>query len=162
MIKKTMEQQVDFTYNEFLYQNGQTNKLQSNIKYPGYRLKKDFKNVTHNIKALKDVYWKRPILCQNTLRMCSVLVELVFYRTYWRAPQIVKSCHPGCMIANSIPARLVATRMCVALPHARACPYHAHVHGHTMHACAWPFYAHAQGYAMHRDLDSKIVQPVKD
>ena len=48
-----MEQQVDFTYNEFLYQNGQTNKLQSNIKYPGYRLKKDFKNVTHNIKALK-------------------------------------------------------------------------------------------------------------
>ena len=95
MIKKTMEQQVDFTYNEFLYQNGQTNKLQSNIKYPGYRLKKDFKNVTHNIKALKDVYWKRPILCQNTLRMCAVLVELVFYRTYWRAPQIVKSCHPG-------------------------------------------------------------------
>ena len=114
-----MEQQVDFTYNEFLYQNGQTNKLQSNIKYPGYRLKKDFKNVTHNIKALKDVYWKRPILCQNTLRMCSVLVELVFYRTYWRAPQIVKSCHPGCMIANSIPARLVATRMRVVWP--RAC-----------------------------------------
>ena len=114
-----MEQQVDFTYNEFLYQNGQTNKLQSNIKYPGYRLKKDFKNVTHNIKALKDVYWKRPILCQNTLRMCSVLVELVFYRTYWRAPQIVKSCHPGCMIANSIPAQLVATRMRVVWP--RAC-----------------------------------------
>ena len=127
MIKKTMEQQVDFTYNEFLYQNGQTNKLQSNIKYPGYRLKKDFKNVTHNIKALKDVYWKRPILCQNTLRMCSVLVELVFYRTYWRAPQIVKSCHPGCMIANSIPARLVATRMRVVWPRARACPCHARV-----------------------------------
>ena len=127
MIKKTVEQQVDFTYNEFLYQNGQTNKLQSNIKYPGYRLKKDFKNVTHNIKALKDVYWKRPILCQNTLRMCSVLVELVFYRTYWRAPQIVKSCHPGCMIANSIPVRLVATRMRVVWPRARACPCHARV-----------------------------------
>ena len=55
---------------------------------------------------------------------------------------------PGRMIANSIPARLVATRMRVALPRARACPCHAHVHGHTMHACAWPYYAHAQGYAM--------------
>ena len=136
MIKKTMEQQVDFTYNEFLYQNGQTNKLQSNIKYPGYRLKKDFKNVTHNIKALKDVYWKRPILCQNTLRMCSVLVELVFYRTYWRAPQIVKSCHPGCMIANSIPARLVATRMRVVWPGARACPCHACVRFDLPCTCA--------------------------
>ena len=67
-------------------------------------------------------------------------------------------CCPGRMIANSIPARLVATRMRVALPRARACPCHAHVHGHTMHACAWPYYAHAQGYAMHRDLASKIVR----
>ena len=74
----------------------------------------------------------------------------------------IQSGAPGGMIANSIPARLVATRMRVALPRARACPCHAHVHGHTMHACAWPYYAHAQGYAMHRDLASKIVQPVKD
>ena len=65
---------------------------------------------------------------------------------------------PGRMIANSIPARLVATRMRVALPRARACPCHAHVHGHTTRACAWPYYAHAQGYAMHRDLASKIVR----
>ena len=73
------------------------------------------------------------------------------------------SCHqivgcPGRMIANSIPARLVATRMRVALPRARACPCHAHVHGYAMHVCAWPYYAHAQGYAMHRDLASKIVR----
>ena len=68
---------------------------------------------------------------------------------------------PGRMIANSIPARLVPTRMRVALPRARACHCHAHAHGHTMHACAWPYHAHAQGYAMHRDLASKIVQPVK-
>ena len=71
MIKKTMEQQVDFTYNEFLYQNGQTNKLQSNIKYPGYRLKKDFKNVTHNIKALKDVYWKGTFVPKYTANVFS-------------------------------------------------------------------------------------------
>ena len=68
---------------------------------------------------------------------------------------------PGRMIANSIPARLVATRMRVALPRARACHCHAHAHGHTMRACARTYHAHAQGYAMHRDLASKIVQPVK-
>ena len=73
------------------------------------------------------------------------------------SPTGIFSC-PGRMIANSIPARLVATRMRVALPRARACPCHVHVHGHTMHACAWPYYAHAQGYAMHRDLASKIVR----
>ena len=49
-------------------------KIQSNIKYLGFRLKKDFKNVTHNIKALKDFYLKIPILCQNTQRMRAVLV----------------------------------------------------------------------------------------
>ena len=65
------------------------------------------------------------------------------------------------MIANSIPARLVATRMRVALPRARACHCHAHAHGHTMRACARTYHAHAQGYAMHRDLASKIVQPVE-
>ena len=68
---------------------------------------------------------------------------------------------PGCMIANSIPAWLVATRMRVALPRARACHCHAHAHGHTMRACVRTYHAHAQGYAMHRDLASKIVQPVK-
>ena len=72
----------------------------------------------------------------------------------------VLSC-PGRMIANSIPARLVATLMRVALPRARACHCHAHAHGHTMRACARTYHAHAQGYAMHRDLASKIVQPVK-
>ena len=41
-------------------------------------------------------------------------------------PQVF-SC-PGRMIANSIPARLVATHMRVALPCARAC--HCHVHAH--------------------------------
>ena len=40
---------------------------------------------------------------------------------------------PGRMIANSIPARLVATRMRVALPRARACHCHAHAQGPTMH-----------------------------
>ena len=64
---------------------------------------------------------------------------------------------PGRMIANSIPARLVATRMRVALPRARACHCHAHAHGHTKRACARTYHAHAQGYAMHRDLASKIV-----
>ena len=34
---------------------------------------------------------------------------------------------PGRMIANSIPARLVATRMRVVWPRARACPCHARV-----------------------------------
>ena len=34
---------------------------------------------------------------------------------------------PGCMFANSIPARLVATRMRVVWPRARACPCHARV-----------------------------------
>ena len=65
---------------------------------------------------------------------------------------------PGRMIANSIPARLVATRMRVALPRARACHCHAHAHGHTMRACARTYHAHAQGYAMHRDLASEIVR----
>ena len=41
------------------------------------------------------------------------------------------------MFANSIPVRLVATRMRVALPRARAWP-HARVRGH------------AHGYDMHR------------
>ena len=68
---------------------------------------------------------------------------------------------PGRMIANSIPARLVASRMRVALPRACACHCNAHAHGHTMRACARTYHAHAQGYAMHRDLASKIVQPVK-
>ena len=67
--------------------------------------------------------------------------------------QNIFSC-PGRMIANSIPARLVATRMCIALPRARACLCHAHAHGHTMRACAWPYHAHAEGYVMHRDLAS--------
>ena len=34
---------------------------------------------------------------------------------------------PGRMIANSIPARLVATRMRVVWPRARACPCHVRV-----------------------------------
>ena len=66
--------------------------------------------------------------------------------------------HPGCMIANSIPARLVVTRMRVELPRTCACPCHAHAHGHTMLACAWYYHAHAQGYDMHGDLASKIVR----
>ena len=58
--------------------------------------------------------------------------------------QVVLSC-PGGMIANSIPARLVATRMRVELPRTHAYPCHAHAHGHTMLACAWHYHAHVQG-----------------
>ena len=54
------------------------------------------------------------------------------------------------MIANSIPARLVATRMRVALPRACTCHCYAHAHGHTMRACARPYHAHAHGYDMVR------------
>jgi hypothetical protein len=57
---------------------------------------------------------------------------------------------PGSMIANSIPARLVATRMRVALPRACTCHCYAHAHGHTMRACTRPYHAHAHGYHMHR------------
>ena len=57
---------------------------------------------------------------------------------------------PGGMIANSIPARLVATRMRVALPRACACHCHTHAHGHTVCACTRPYHAHAHGYHMHR------------
>ena len=57
--------------------------------------------------------------------------------------------YPGRMIANSIPARLVASRMRVALPRACACHCNAHAHGHTMRACARPYHAHAHGYDMH-------------
>ena len=57
---------------------------------------------------------------------------------------------PGRMIANSIPARLVAKRMRVALPRACACHCHTHTHGHTVRACTRPYHAHAHGYHMHR------------
>ena len=50
------------------------------------------------------------------------------------------------MIANSIPAQLVATRMCVALPRARACPCHAHVHGRSRRTRAWQGHVRARGH----------------
>ena len=53
-------------------------------------------------------------------------------QTGWPLP------YPGCMIANSIPARLVATRMRVALPRACTCHCYAHAHGHTIRASARP------------------------
>ena len=75
---------------------------------------------------------------------------------------------PGRMFANSIPARLVAKRMRVALPRASACPCHVHAHGHTMRACAWPYHAHAQGYESFSDVGeirvyfaSKILTPCR-
>ena len=55
------------------------------------------------------------------------------------------------MIANSIPARLVATRMRVALPRARACPCHAHAHGYTL--CA-----RARGPTMHMRKDMSCTE----
>ena len=48
---------------------------------------------------------------------------------------------PGRMIANSIPARLVAKRMRVVWPR----------------ACVWIYHAHVHGYVMQRDLASKKV-----
>ena len=50
-----------------------------------------------------------------TKSCCAVRKGMLFF-----------SC-PGRMIANSIPARLVATRMRVVWPRARACPCHARV-----------------------------------
>ena len=64
------------------------------------------------------------------------------------------------MIANSIPARLVATRMRVALPRACTCHCYAHAHGHTMRACARPYHAHVHGYDMVRaELWKRCAKP---
>ena len=72
--------------------------------------------------------------------LTSTLNILVIDKNIYLFPELFFSC-PGRMIANSIPARLVAVRTCMSLP----C------------ACPWPHHAHAQGYVMHRDLASKIV-----
>ena len=56
-------------YKEYVYQNGQINKIQSNIKYLGFRLKKDFKKLTHNIKAMKDFYLK-DLFCAKIHNEC--------------------------------------------------------------------------------------------
>ena len=89
--------------------------------------------------------------------LCKYLVLILFSlidKTVHNSALIIViadifSC-PGRMIANSIPARLVATRMRVALPRACACHCHTHAHGHTVRACTRPYHAHAHGYHMHR------------